>query len=771
MSSKRVTPCTAPILILVSWLGYAVPRCEAQQTKRPFTVRDDIGMTTFHAPNGEAKPLQFSPDGKYVAVYTDKGRLDLNHPEDTLWFYQSSDVENFLSLSRVANSPIPKAVWAVSCSGYKEGPNINKWQWLADSSGVAFLERTGPGNQRLVFADLRTKTTATMTAGAEIVVDFDFRDRKNYVYTTSDSAQLQRLETDRQSPAIVGTGRSLESLIALPDPWDLLFKPSRLWAVVNGRRFEVRRNGDPIVPPFGYDFALSPNAHSLVTVLPVSEVPVSWETLYPPTFPSSSSRIRAGIGPAWQYVLIHLQTGSVESLTGAPTSNSAGWWTMGGPSWSSNGQAVVLPGTFVATAAQMPSRPCVAVVDLASHSRSCVEILKGKTDTGVEDGYHFVKGSRFIDGDEHRVLVIFEDREGHWLNNKEYRSTSEGQWQVVGEGKGEFAASPAGLELEVRESFDKPPVLVAKNKDISREIWDPNPEFQNIDLGQASVYRWQDKEGRNWRGGLYKPSNYRAGQRYPLLIQTHHFYESMFIASGAFPSAYAARELATAGILVLQVADEENCATVSPSEGPCAVSGYESAVNQLVEEGVADPENVGILGFSRTCFYVMETLTTSPLHIKAASVTDGVMRTYLQYIGGQQKEADVMIGAPPFGEGLKLWLRRSPGFNLDKITAPLLVVAKEGPANTLYMWEPYAGLYSLHKPVDLIILNTHQHVLTNPAVRLASQGGTVDWFRFWLQSYEDPDPAKGEQYRRWRDLRIMRTEHEKKARTPKSASN
>jgi len=105
-------------------------------------------------------------------------------------------------------------------------------------------------------------------------------------------------------------------------------------------------------------------------------------------------------------------------------------------------------------------------------------------------------------------------------------------------------------------------------------------------------------------------------------------------------------------------------------------------------------------------------------------------------------------------EGLQEWLKRSPGFNLDKITAPLLVTS-EGGSSLLYMWEPYAGLRHLHKPVDLIMLNTTEHVLTNPAVRLASQGGSVDWFRFWLRGEEDPDPTKKSQYVRWHQLRTL----------------
>ena len=207
----------------------------------------------------------------------------------------------------------------------------------------------------------------------------------------------------------------------------------------------------------------------------------------------------------------------------------------------------------------------------------------------------------------------------------------------------------------------------------------------------------------------------------------------------------------------------ESCPIVTPEEGPCAIAMFEAAANRLVSEGLVDPEKIGIIGFSRTCFYVMETLTTDALHLKAASITDGVMFDYFQYIlvgtDRLSSEADSMIGAPPFGEGLQQWLKRSPGFNLDKVTTPLLVVG-EGPISLLSMWEPYAGLRYLHKPVDLIMLNTNEHVLTNPAVRMASQGGSVDWFRFWLKDEEDPDPAKAEQYARWRELRKLHEESE-----------
>jgi len=326
------------------------------------------------------------------------------------------------------------------------------------------------------------------------------------------------------------------------------------------------------------------------------------------------------------------------------------------------------------------------------------------------------------------------------------------------------------FDVRVKQGIDQPPLLVASNADTSRVIWDPNPQLKNIQLGEASVYKWKDKQGREFKGGLFKPFNYTPGRRYPLVIQTHGFDESFFFPSGpGMPTAFAARALAAVGIAVLQV--DEDCPFVTPEEGSCAASAYESGVNKLVSDGLVDPEKVGIIGFSRSCYYVMETLTASSLHLKAASITSGLIFDYWQYAFSPERgEGDAIIGTPPFGEGLQQWLKRSPGFNLDKVNSPLMVVG-QGPDVLLTMWAAYAGLRQLNKPVDLIMLNSDEHVLTNPAVRMASQGGSVDWFRFWLQGYEDPNPTKAEQYKRWRELKKMQAENEKKAATVQATSN
>jgi dipeptidyl aminopeptidase/acylaminoacyl peptidase len=751
------------LIVTCVWPNLGVISASTKTTKRPFTVVDDIQLAVFGGTSGSDDPLVFSPDRAYFVVETERGRLDLNRPEGSLRFYRCKDVAYFLKAPNPHQTPSP--LWVVNRSTDREGRIIKKWRWLPDSSGVAFLERlpNAPNSYQLVLADVRKRTFERLTPATQAVDEFDIRDREHYVYTAAEIVSLEKVSKQHVVPSTIGTGHSLSELLLPNDARTIEYYSHRtyyLWARLGQRRFAVKDKAMPLTPLRG--LALSPDGYSVVLVLPVAEVPHSWETLYPPPFSSDPYRIHAGQRSAHQYVLLNLQTLSMQSLTDAPVSNDAGWWLFSNPSWSRDGQAVLLPGTFLESKENSPSKPCVAVITFHPDTRTCVQMLKDPSDTAVPDKLHSIKAAQFVDGSKRQVRITFHGQPDYYATSTiEYQLTLEGTWQSA-EGLDGFIAerNDHRFEVEIEAGLNEPPRVIATDGQTSRTIWDPNPQLTHIELNPATVYTWNDAEGRNWKGGLFKPHGYREGQRYPLIIQTHGFSESRFIPSGVFPTAFAARALAAAGIAVLQVPESAFCPLVTFNEGSCVVSGYEAAVKQLVAEGLVDPEQIGIIGFSRTCFYVMETVTKSELHVKAASITDGFVEGYFQYlldIGAN--EANAMIGAPPFGDGLSLWQKRSPEFNLDKVNAALLVVAA-GPNGTLQMWEPYAGLRSLRKPVDLIVLNTDEHVLTNPAVRMASQGGTVDWFRFWLQGYESPDTGKVEQYARWRELRKLQRQPE-----------
>ena len=171
---------------------------------QPFSVGDEIGLTLF-----DSGAVQFSPDGNYIAVWSERGRLDLNRVEDSLRFYHRQDVEAFLKHPNAGQPPSP--IWVVDRSDI-EGPIIRAWRWLADSSGVAFLEGGRDFDfsayRSLIVADLRKKKIEPLASATEALAAFDVHDREHYVYTAFDRVEWDALrekkrQADAQATAVV----------------------------------------------------------------------------------------------------------------------------------------------------------------------------------------------------------------------------------------------------------------------------------------------------------------------------------------------------------------------------------------------------------------------------------------------------------------------------------------------------------------------------------------------------------------------------------------
>jgi dipeptidyl aminopeptidase/acylaminoacyl peptidase len=108
----------------------------------------------------------------------------------------------------------------------------------------------------------------------------------------------------------------------------------------------------------------------------------------------------------------------------------------------------------------------------------------------------------------------------------------------------------------------------------------------------------------------------------------------------------------------------------------------------------------------------------------------------------------------PDRDGRAFWERLDAAAHVEELEAPLLLnmAAAEVVASLRLMRE----LSAAHKPYDAYVFLDETHVKSQPAHLLAIQNRNLDWFRFWLQGYEDPVPSKQRQYARWRELRAMR---------------
>ncbi|MGA2606815.1 MAG: hypothetical protein ABSH01_05080 [Terriglobia bacterium] len=727
--------------------------------------------------------ITWSPDKRYIAFVTTRGIVETDEVESTLWILRHDEIRQVLAGTavttdiasrigaRLKGSPEAKAT-----DSYE--PLITDERWTSDSKGLLFLGQASSGNRRLFRVNVHSRAVTGLTGANYDVSQFELRGG-TIVYRATRSREFVPAGPVISRAATDITDVPLDEILPLLVKGQHYIEQSELWAIQSGRNNPII---DPKtmrpVPLWNYPppsvpdlnpLSISPDGRRVVVLTPCRNIPRSWET-YEPIFASgkirptdeASSQLR-GPGRPIQFAIVDLEENTTELPINAPNAWALGYTDRNMAIWFSGGGKLLLTDTYLSLnekgitegEREARHRPCAAaVLDLTSRISKCVAYSKGRALPLLAAGFGRADDEVFLRFGDVEEWFRFQDE--IWRPVSDDRK--EKQQDSPHEGLRNLGPSE-DLSLDIRQDLNTPPKLWATDRQTkqSKMIWDPNPGLAQVDLGQASVLRWKDSTGYEWTGGLVTPPNYVAGRRYPLVIQTHGFLEHEFMTDGAYTTAFAARALAAHGIVVLQIEDRYDH-LLTTDEASIRVLGFESAIYRLASEGLIDPKRVGIIGFSRTCYYVETALINDPERFAAATLADGVDVSYMQYLlfaeSSSARESEQIYGKGPFGEGLREWMQRSPGFHLDQIQTPLRIEAI-GPFSLLAEREIYASLWMQGKAVDLIYFPNGQHILQRPLERLASQQGNVDWFCFWLLDNKEADPAKKKQYAAWRQLRAQ----------------
>jgi dipeptidyl aminopeptidase/acylaminoacyl peptidase len=711
--------------------------------KHPVTVADTIQMTRLAGsgyPSMRPKSgfAVFSPDGKRFAIVVARGNLEKNTNEYSLLVFRTADV---------SAGGMPRTLVSFSSSSNREG--IVGLKWSEDNDTIFFLGASAEDPAQLYSVQCSSGEMKKLTSNRTSLVSYALSEEGDRMVFAAERPETDVINEDVLRRGFHVKGEFLPDLIRGQMS---SFEPE-LFAKGKGPS-----PGKPLqtLCPFDSgvnDLFLSPDGRYLVVKTDAVEIPETWNE-YEAPYLLGVFRIKLakGVGARiLRYELIDLRTSRSEVLLDSPAT-----YALADVLWSPDSKSLLLCGVYlpldVEDQAELQSRRSNKfIVEIKLPSRESVKIAKGE-----------MKPIRW---DARTNIVQFQARPNESQEEDApqpvyYRKTGE-TWERLPNPPA--VVSDALPEIFAEKGLNRPPRVVAVDLKTKRKVTllDLNPQFAGLQFGNVEEISWKDSTGHPVSGGLYLPPDYIAGKRYPVVIQTHGFDSHEFIIDGPYMTASAAQPLVSKGIVVLQMNDIFYDSLDTFQETERAMSVYENAVEYLDQKGIIDRSRVGLVGFSRTCLYVKYALTHSSQHFAAAIVADGFDSGYLQYIAygnvplNVDPEMESVIGAPPFGEGLLLWLKRSPGFLLDKVQTPLQIQAL-APRSLLAEWEWFSGLKRLGKPVDFVYLPKGTHILVKPWDRMVSQEGSVDWFCFWLKSEEDPDPKKTEQYVRWRELRKQR---------------
>ena len=665
------------------------------------------------------------------------------------------------------------------------GENMSHVTWLGDGTHLVLLMGKA-GRASLVKVDARSGKTEVLFNETEDIKDYSIdRNGRTIVYTVAVGALGKAAPEEITSEqAAAGYLVTMERAAKERQPYaNYLFVRRRLndggWSAPENIAINdpfTKRRLSPI--PFASMLSLSPDGSKLALAYATDGVPDEWR---------ENPWVRTALGvPAPKMLPVLYDLVSRETRVALKTlqSSSVAFWSPDSQSLVLNAHPPV--GSKWVEESILDRRTAGGDANMfwIPADREAVEEIAKYVVNHHEPPLAWTSAGDVIVHVSGATIARFRHGEGTWRQVEQFTIPLPNFHRYAP------MASDGEVVLGVYETPVTPPdlFLYDRKTNDARVLTNLNSQLDQATLAPVELIHWKTTAGTDIAGWLFKPPGYRAGQRYPLVIQTKGN-QGWFACDSGFnhDPAFAPQPIANAGMMYLirtvpEGYNQTDERALYPKDLPGGVSEaaysmdlWESAVRTLDERGLIDPSKVGIIGFSRTGWHVEYFLAHSKVRFAAATATDNIQYSlgeyWITHSEPTMRHYDAMYGGPPYGATLRNWLNHSISFNLDKIHTPLLMeemgygVYDDTPGKTptalAGSYEVFSGLQHLGKPVELYYYPGQVHTPASPIARLFTLQRNTDWYRFWLMDEEDPDPTRSEQYLRWRKLREMRDQDQR----------
>ena len=289
--------------------------------------------------------------------------------------------------------------------------------------------------------------------------------------------------------------------------------------------------------------------------------------------------------------------------------------------------------------------------------------------------------------------------------------------------------------------------IVEDSGKSKRKLTQINEKF-NGTAPVTEVMKYKSKDGLAIEGLVLKPKNFEEAKRYPLLVIVHGGPAGVFTygfnpGRGAYPLFSFA---------------EQGYAVFLPN--PRGSTGYGESfrsgnyrdlggkdfvdimtgVDMLIEKGTADPDRMGLMGWSYGGFMSYWTVTHTD-RFKAISAGAG-LTNLISFYGTNDAEGaglETYFGGPPWENYQLLWDHSALQF-IKNAKTPLLIQHGENDIRVplAQAQEFYFAAIKTGLPIEMVVYPRQGHGLREPKLSLAAMEKNLEWFNKWVLGIEPP---------------------------------
>jgi dipeptidyl aminopeptidase/acylaminoacyl peptidase len=350
--------------------------------------------------------------------------------------------------------------------------------------------------------------------------------------------------------------------------------------------------------------------------------------------------------------------------------------------------------------------------------------------------YQWLHGGR-------EVLMTVQERNSRYLARFDLSTRKFSR--ITGEGlvvSNDVSVSSDGerLSCSIEKADAAPDVYVGPVGGRLERVTRLNPQLEAIVFGKSEDLAWKAKDGLEITGIVIKPVGYEAGRKYPLIVQVHGGPEGaelngFQVAWGQF---FAANGYA---VLIPNFRGSTGRGTAYTLEDNhnFGINDFQdvlSGVDELIRQGLADPDRLGIGGWSYGGF-LSAWAPTQTDRFKASVMGSGVSNWFS------------LMGETP----LPLWtvqvhfeswpsddpnpfLKSSPIQFIRNVRTPVLILHGEvDPMIPLSQARQYfRALRHYNVPTELVVYPREGHGLREPVHRKQAYARILAWYDRYVKS-------------------------------------